>query len=80
VVTLMANALTLSPGTTALEIDPERGVWFVYVLGPRDAAGVDRARRRVLDMQRRVLAAFDRPTPPQRPQPPQSPDPLEGTP
>jgi multicomponent Na+:H+ antiporter subunit E len=59
VVTLMANALTLSPGTTALEIDLERGVWFVYVLGPRDAAGVDRARARVLDMQRRVRAAFD---------------------
>lgn len=59
VVTLMANAISLSPGTAVLEIDPERGVWFVYALGPRDAAGVDRARSRVEDMQRRVLAAFD---------------------
>ena len=61
VVTLMANALSLSPGTAVLEIDPGRGVWFVYALGPRDAAGVERARRRVSDMQRRVLAAFGTP-------------------
>jgi multicomponent Na+:H+ antiporter subunit E len=58
VVTVMAAALSLSPGTAVLEIDQERGAWFVYALGPRDAAGVGRARRRIADMQRRVLAAF----------------------
>jgi multicomponent Na+:H+ antiporter subunit E len=61
VVTIMANALTLSPGAMALQIDPDHDVWYVYALGPRDRAGVDRARRRVLDMQRRVLAALGTP-------------------
>lgn len=61
VVTVMANAISLSPGTMALQIDHDNDVWYVYVLGPRDPAGVDRARRRVLDMQRRVLAALGSP-------------------
>ena len=61
VVTVMANALSLSPGTMALQIDHDHGVWYVYALGPRDHAGVERARRRTLDMQRRVLAALGTP-------------------
>jgi multicomponent Na+:H+ antiporter subunit E len=61
VVTVMAAAVSLSPGTAVLQIDLERGCWFVYALGPRDAAGVERIRRRVLDLQRRVLAAFGSP-------------------
>jgi multicomponent Na+:H+ antiporter subunit E len=62
VVTVMANALTLSPGTMALQIDPDHDVWYVYALGPRDRAGVEKARRRVLDIQRRVLAALGTPS------------------
>ena len=61
VVTAMANALSLSPGTMALQIDHDHDVWYVYALGPRDLAGVEKARRRVLDMQRRVLAALGTP-------------------
>jgi multicomponent Na+:H+ antiporter subunit E len=61
VVTVMANALSLSPGTMALQIDHDHDVWYVYALGPRDRAGVERARRRTLDMQRRVLAALGTP-------------------
>jgi multicomponent Na+:H+ antiporter subunit E len=61
VVTVVANALSLSPGAMALQIDSERGRWFVYALGPRDRAGVERARRRTLDMQIRVLAALGAP-------------------
>jgi multicomponent Na+:H+ antiporter subunit E len=61
VVTVMANALSLSPGTMVLQIDHGHGVWYVYALGPRDRAGVERARRRSLDMQRRVLAALGSP-------------------
>jgi multicomponent Na+:H+ antiporter subunit E len=61
VVTVMANALTLSPGTMALQIDPDHDVWYVYALGPRDRAGVARARRRTLGMQWRVLAALGTP-------------------
>ena len=58
VVTMVANALSLSPGAMALQIDHAHGLWFVYALGPRDGAGVERSRRRTMDMQRRVLAAL----------------------
>ena len=58
VVTVIANALSLSPGAMALQIDHEHGLWFVYALGPRDAVGVERTRRRTMDMQRRVIAAL----------------------
>jgi multicomponent Na+:H+ antiporter subunit E len=58
VITIMANALSLSPGAMALQIDQAHRVWYVYALGPRDRAGAERARMRTLDMQRRVLAAF----------------------
>jgi multicomponent Na+:H+ antiporter subunit E len=61
VVTVIANALSLSPGAMALQIDHEHGLWFVYELGPRDQAGVERSRRRAMDMQRRVLAALGTP-------------------
>lgn len=58
VVAVLAAAYTLSPGTTVLQIDRERAVWYVYALGPRDRAGAERARARAADMQRRVLAAI----------------------
>ena len=61
VVAVIANALTLSPGAMALQIDHAHGLWFVYALGPRDAAGVERSRRRTMDMQRRVIAALGTP-------------------
>jgi multicomponent Na+:H+ antiporter subunit E len=61
VVTVMANAISLSPGTMALQIDQDHAVWYVYTLGPRDRAGVERARLRAMDIQRRVLAALGSP-------------------
>jgi multicomponent Na+:H+ antiporter subunit E len=61
VVTVVANALSLSPGAMALQIDHQHGLWFVYALGPRDRAGVERSRRRAMDMQRRVIAALGTP-------------------
>jgi multicomponent Na+:H+ antiporter subunit E len=61
VVTVIANALSLSPGAMALQIDHEHGLWFVYALGARDEAGVERSRRRAMDIQRRVLAALGTP-------------------
>jgi len=61
VVTVMASALTLSPGTMTLQIDHDHAVWYVYALGPRDRAAVERARRQTMDMQRRVLAALGTP-------------------
>jgi len=58
VVMLMASALSLAPGAMALEIDRDGGVWYVYALGPRGAADVERTWLRTMDMQRRVLATF----------------------
>jgi multicomponent Na+:H+ antiporter subunit E len=58
---VVANALSLSPGAMALQIDHEHRLWHVYALGPRDRAGVERSRRRALDMQRRVIAALGTP-------------------
>ena len=61
VVTVIANALSLSPGAMALQIDHGHGLWFVYALGPRDRDEVEHARRRTMDMQRRVIAALGTP-------------------
>lgn len=61
VVALIAAAYTLSPGTLVLQIDHRRARWYIYVLGPRDAADVERARARALDVQRRVLTAVGTP-------------------
>jgi multicomponent Na+:H+ antiporter subunit E len=61
VVALVAAAYTLTPGTLVLQIDHVRARWYIYVLGPRDAAGVERERRRALDVQRRVVAAVGTP-------------------
>lgn len=61
VVALVAAAYTLSPGTLVVQIDHLRARWYIYVLGPSDAAGVERARHRALDVQRRVIAAVGTP-------------------
>ncbi len=61
VVVVLASALSLAPGAMVLEIDQDRGVWWVYALGPRNEADVRTARLRTMDMQRRVLATFGTP-------------------
>lgn len=61
VTTVIANALSLSPGAMTLQIDQAGQVWYVYALGSRDRAGVERARLRSMDIQRRVLAALGSP-------------------
>lgn len=61
VATIVADAVTLTPGTAAVQIDQKRRVWYVYALGPRDRTGAEHARRRAMVMQRRVLAALGSP-------------------
>ncbi len=61
VVALIANAYTLSPGTLVLQIDLGRSLWYIYVLGPRDATGIERARTAAMEVQRSVLAAVGAP-------------------
>lgn len=58
VATVVANALSLSPGTMVLRVDQRNRTWFVYALGPRTRADAERVRRSALLMQRRVIAAL----------------------
>lgn len=55
----IANAMSLSPGTMALDFDRERRTWSLYALGPRTDADVERVRRRAQLLQERVVAALD---------------------
>ncbi len=57
VVAILAAAYTVTPGTIVVQIDNARSRWYIYVLGPRDTAGVEAARDHALDVQRRVVAA-----------------------
>jgi len=58
VVAVVAAAYTLTPGTIVVQIDNARSRWYIYVLGPRDAAGTEAAREHALEVQRRVVAAL----------------------
>ncbi|MGD9526898.1 Na+/H+ antiporter subunit E [Pseudonocardia sp.] len=55
----IANAMSLAPGTMALDFDLDGRRWYLYVLGPRTPADVERARRRALALQQRVVATLD---------------------
>lgn len=61
VVALIASAYTLSPGTLVLQIDLERSLWYIYILGPRESTAVERARTAAMEIQRSVLAAVGAP-------------------
>lgn len=52
---LVANAVSLTPGTLILELDNHTNVMFVHVL---DFDDIVTRRVEVLEMQRRILAAF----------------------
>ncbi|MBB2941417.1 multicomponent Na+:H+ antiporter subunit E [Actinoplanes lutulentus] len=59
--TLTAEALSLVPGSLIVEVDRERGVLYVHVLGVSDLADVERFRGEVLALERRLVAAFGSP-------------------
>lgn len=58
VVTMTATVTSLVPGSLVVEIDRERSLLFVHVLAARDEAGVARARRAVLTMERAIVRAI----------------------
>lgn len=55
VIWFLANAVSLTPGTSIVEIRTEPTVFYVHVLL---LASVEETRREVLEMQRRLLLAF----------------------
>ncbi len=54
----VADAVSLAPGTFVLQIDRRRGTCYVYTLGVRGPDDVERVRRDVLALQRRVINAL----------------------
>ncbi|QJY50215.1 Na+/H+ antiporter subunit E [Pseudonocardia broussonetiae] len=62
VVAMIAGAYSLSPGTLVLQIDLQASRWFIYVIGTRDTADVEQARKGALEVQRRVLDALGSPS------------------
>jgi multicomponent Na+:H+ antiporter subunit E len=58
VVAMVAAAISLSPGSFVLQLDRAGALWYVYVLGLAGPDDAERARRQVLELQRRVIAAF----------------------
>jgi len=50
--------VSLAPGEFVLQIDCRRRVCYVYALGIRGPDDVERVRRQVLALQRRVVAAL----------------------
>lgn len=58
VASAVADAVSLAPGTFVMQIDLPRGICYVYTLGMRGPADVERVRREVLALQRRVIEAL----------------------
>lgn len=54
-ITLLANTISLTPGTLTVEVQRDPDVLFVHVLDLDDVAA---ARRDLLELQRHVLQAF----------------------
>jgi multicomponent Na+:H+ antiporter subunit E len=58
VLTLVAEMTSLVPGSLVVEARRSTHTLYLHVLDARDEAGVDRMRRDVLALERRVVLAF----------------------
>lgn len=58
VMSVIAIVLSLVPGTLVLEIDRERALLFLHVLGAGSMAAVERHRRAALALERLVVRAI----------------------
>jgi multicomponent Na+:H+ antiporter subunit E len=57
VLTVVAEMVSLVPGSLVVEARRSTHTLFLHVLDARDAAGVDKMRRQVLALERRVIFA-----------------------
>jgi multicomponent Na+:H+ antiporter subunit E len=62
VLALAVNIITLIPGSMVLEIDQERRLLYVHVLDVGDDKAVDRFHRQIEQMERLLVATFERET------------------
>jgi len=58
ITTLTAEAITVVPGTVVIDIDRERGLLYVHVLGVRNEAEVEIDREKVLRTEERIVLAI----------------------
>jgi multicomponent Na+:H+ antiporter subunit E len=58
VITLTAEAITVVPGTVVVDIDRERGLLYLHVLGTRTEADLERTHRSVLGTEERIVLAI----------------------
>lgn len=58
ITTLTAEAITVVPGTVVLDIDRERGLLYLHVLGARTQADIDLDREKVLRTEERIVLAI----------------------
>ncbi|RBY94014.1 Na+/H+ antiporter subunit E [Blastococcus sp. TBT05-19] len=59
--TIVAESLSLVPGSMVIDMDRERRTLALHVLHVRDDADVERQRQSVLTQERRVVRAFGSP-------------------
>ena len=62
VLALAANIVTLIPGSIVLEIDQTRRLLYVHVIDVGSDASVDRFYRQISDLERLLVASFERDT------------------
>lgn len=60
VLALMVNAINLTPGTMVVEIDKDRRLIYVHVLGVGSPHAADRFYHQTTQMERLLIAAFER--------------------
>jgi multicomponent Na+:H+ antiporter subunit E len=60
-VTLIANSISLTPGTLTLEVDKARNVLYVHALDVDGPAGLEAARASVFRLERFAVAAIGSP-------------------
>src|SRR5699024_1266696 len=58
VTTLTAEATSVVPGTVVVDIDRERGLLYLHVLGTRTAEDIERTRVHVLGMEEGIVLAI----------------------
>lgn len=56
--TVVANSISLTPGTLTLEVDRERSILYVHVLDVGGPEGVERARRSIQRLERLAILAL----------------------
>ena len=58
VLTLVGEMTSLVPGSVVVEVRRTTRTLYLHVLDVRDEAGIERMRRRTLDLERRVVLAL----------------------